>query len=250
MGEAGDGGRSGAALQAARDRVIVAIDSPLLRLYTRLRFLILPLRHFERIDRFLPSQGLVLDVACGWGLFVSTFGQTHPGARFVGCDLDEGRLASGRGLIGRLGLPNVTLESADLADWEPPEPPSAAYLFFILHHLPREKAVDLLLAIGRHLPVGGRVVVKEILTAPRWKALFTYLMDVVHAGDTEVLYWSLDELRTVLEVLGYEVDASDITNWTPYPQGLFLAIKRREVDPDRVRDLLCPAGRYAAPAAA
>lgn len=228
-------------------RIAAAIEHPLLRLYTRLRFQILPLGHFESINRFLPAEGLILDVACGWGLFAMTFAQTHPGARVLGCDLHARRLATGRRLIERMGLRNVELIQADVREWRAPAEFSGACLFFILHHLPREKAVELLIGLTGQLPVGGRLVLEEILTRPRWKAWFCRVMDVIHMGDADVHYWTLAELTAVLEALGYDTEARDITNWTPYPHGLFLAARAREVTPEAARDALCPGGVYRDP---
>ena len=229
---------------AALRRLLGAIDHPLLRLYSRLRYYILPREEIEAIDRFLPERGVILDLACGFGLFVNAFAQTHPDCTLIGCDLDRRRLATGRRLAQRLGLTNVRFLAADLEHYDPPKDFQGVCLLFILHHMPRETALELLLRLIRALPLDGRLAIEEILTHPWHKALYCRVMDRLHAGPGFVRYWSLKELTGVLEALGCEVEARDVRTWTPYPQGVCLARKVRRLDEAAFRQRFLPQGRY------
>ena len=72
-------------------RVIAAYDAPIIRAYSRGRFLILRQRFLDEIGQYLPDEGVVLDVGCGFGLFSLYYAQLVPGARFCSeCGTPQG----------------------------------------------------------------------------------------------------------------------------------------------------------------
>ena len=58
--------------------IIRAYDSFIVRLYCLLRFRILRGRFLEEINQFLPAEGNVFEVGCGFGLFGLYFGRVSP----------------------------------------------------------------------------------------------------------------------------------------------------------------------------
>src|ERR1700722_11367903 len=57
----------------------------------------------------------VLDIGCGDGANITPMAVAYPGSRFVGFDLSERAIERGREIIDALKLPNVRLETQDLA---------------------------------------------------------------------------------------------------------------------------------------
>jgi methyltransferase-like protein len=64
----------------------------------------------------------VLELGCGAGKGLISYGLTHPHSTFVGIDLAETAVAAGNALIAELGLANVRLLHGDLAKFESDEP--------------------------------------------------------------------------------------------------------------------------------
>lgn len=88
-----------------------------------------PERHPDRLRVVAALRGLtaapfsncsVLDIGCGVGADMIHFALSAPDSTFHGFDISEEHLAIGRGLIERLQLSNVTLESADIANFTSP----------------------------------------------------------------------------------------------------------------------------------
>jgi hypothetical protein len=65
------------------------------------------------------SRCRVLELACGDGGNLIPTAFWHPGSRFVGVDLAENPIASGRELAAHLGLRNLTLEAKDILTMGP-----------------------------------------------------------------------------------------------------------------------------------
>lgn len=85
-----------------------------------------PERHPDRLRVVAALRGLtaapfsncsVLDIGCGIGADMIHFALSAPASTFHGFDISEEHLSIGRGLIERLHLQNVTLESADIANF-------------------------------------------------------------------------------------------------------------------------------------
>ena len=65
-------------------RIIDAYDSAVIRAYATVRFRILRQRFIEEIGQYLPEDGDVLDIGCGFGLFAFAFAQDRPRLRIRG----------------------------------------------------------------------------------------------------------------------------------------------------------------------
>ncbi len=59
-------------------RVVAAYDDPIIRAYSWGRFLILRQRFLDEIGQYLPDEGTVLDIGCGFGLFSLYYAQLLP----------------------------------------------------------------------------------------------------------------------------------------------------------------------------
>ncbi len=61
----------------------------------------------EVLERVLPKQGTVLEIASGTGQHVIHFAQHLPALTFIPSDIDESNLESIRAWLAEAGLPNV-----------------------------------------------------------------------------------------------------------------------------------------------
>lgn len=65
-----------------------------------------------------PDACRLLEVGCGDGLQLLALALAYPRSRFVGVDLSANAIARGEALRAQLGLANLHLVAADLAEWD------------------------------------------------------------------------------------------------------------------------------------
>lgn len=206
-------------------RIVGAYRSPVVRAYSRCRFLILRQRFLSEIGQYLPARGRVLDVGCGFGLFGCYFAATHPDLELVGFDLDTRRIEMARATATRLGIENFTCSVDDAASYVPDRTFDAAYMLDIVHHIPAERVEPLLAGIYRSLRPGGRLIVKDVDTEPAYKRWFTWWLDKAVDPRAPVNYWSGDELVAVLNRVGFQTYRHAMVDFLPYPHAIYVCQK-------------------------
>jgi SAM-dependent methyltransferase len=207
--------------------IIRAYDSLLVRSYCVLRFRIIRGRFLEEIRQFLPRDGTVFEVGCGFGLFGLYFARACPGLRIRGIDVDGRRVALAESARRRLGVENVAFEVGDAESVEVPHELDGCYMLDLLHHVPRPVAVSLIRQVYERLRPGGVFVVKDVDTRPRYKMWFTWLLDVLMTRGELPRYWSADDLTGALEREGFGVIRYAMVDLLPYPHQLYVCVKPR-----------------------
>jgi 2-polyprenyl-3-methyl-5-hydroxy-6-metoxy-1,4-benzoquinol methylase len=208
-------------------RIVAAYDDGIVRAYCRVRFGILRQRFLDEIGQYLPDDGPVLDIGCGFGLFSLYYAVTGP-RRFVrGIDLNPRRIALARRAAARLGLDNVEYEEGDARDFKGDGELAAAYMLDIVHHVPPSTVPPLLAALHRCLPVGGMLVLKDVDTRPAPKRWFTWILDKALAPGAPVHYWRAEALGALLDRTGFRVRRHLMVDLLPYPHVLYVCERRR-----------------------
>jgi 2-polyprenyl-3-methyl-5-hydroxy-6-metoxy-1,4-benzoquinol methylase len=202
--------------------IVSSYDDPVIRMYSRVRFTILRQIFLEEIGQYLPRDGRVLDLGCGFGLFSLYFAALAPERCITGVDQNERRIELARASAARLGLSNVDYHVGDGLDWTTDESFDAIYLLDLLHHLPRASVAGFLEQLRARLRPGGVLVLKDIEDRPRWKVLFTLALDRLMVGSEPIHYWSPPELAAVLESLGFQVVRHRMRDFLPYPHIVYV----------------------------
>jgi SAM-dependent methyltransferase len=206
--------------------IIRAYDDPLVRAYCWVRFGILRQRFLDEIGQYLPDDGPVLDIGCGFGLFSLYYAATGP-RRFVrGLDRDGRRIALARRAAARLGIDNVAYVEGDALDFKGVGEATAAYMLDIVHHVPRPAVPPLLRQLRHALVPGAPLLVKDVDRRPAPKRWFTWALDKTMAPRTPVDYWSADDLQAALEASGFRVRRHLMIDLLPYPHVLYVAEAR------------------------
>jgi len=81
---------------ATARRIIRAYDDPIVRAYCWARFSILRQRFLDEIGQYLPQEGPILDIGCGFGLFSLYYAATGRRRLLRGLDLNPRRIAQAR----------------------------------------------------------------------------------------------------------------------------------------------------------
>jgi len=206
--------------------VIRAYDDPIVRAYCWGRFWILRQRFLDEVGQYLPRQGRVLDLGCGFGLFSLYYASVLPGIAIDGIDLNPRRIAMARKAAERLGLTNARYEVGNATDFRGGRLYDAAYMLDIVHHIPPDTVRPLLEQMAKSLPVGARLLVKDVDRRPAWKRWFTHALDKVMDPGTPVRYWAGDELQALLEEVGFTVYRHLMVDFLPYPHILYVCERR------------------------
>jgi cyclopropane fatty-acyl-phospholipid synthase-like methyltransferase len=202
--------------------VIRAYDDWIVRSYCWGRFWILRQRFLDEIGQYLPAQGRVLDIGCGFGLFSLYYASVRPGLRIEGIDRSASRIAMARRAARRLGLDNVQYEVGDARDFRGGESFDAAYMLDIVHHVPEETVRPLLEQLAKALPARGLLLIKDVDTRPAYKRWFTHALDRLMDPRSPVRYWSVEELEGLLGEVGFRVRRHLMVDFLPYPHVLYV----------------------------
>ena len=179
-------------------------QSPGVRRHTRLRAWSAPL---DAVVAALPRDGSLLDVGCGHGLVANEVALRSSGARVLGVDLSETKIASARASVGARN--NVEFRVAPL-EAVPESGFDAVSLVDVLYLVPERSWTSFLKNCLGKLRPGGIFVLKEIGTEPWWKFERLKLQEFMSTrilritkGDT-MHFESGDELRQRLLSVGFE----------------------------------------------
>ncbi len=204
-------------------RVIAAYDDPIIRAYSWGRFLILRQRFLDEIGQYLPDEGTILDIGCGFGLFSLYYAQVLPAASFRGLDLDARRIAIATEAARRLGLVNTAYAVGDARGFRASGGEhAAAYMLDIVHHVPSETVGPILAELHKAIRPGGRLIVKDVDTQPAYKRWFTHALDLLMSPGGVIHYWPAGELQALLQRTGFRVYRHLMVDFLPYPHVLFV----------------------------
>jgi len=206
--------------------VIDAFEDRIVRGYCWGRFWILRQRFLDEIGQYLPQEGRVLDLGCGFGLFSLYYASVYPGLRLEGLDRNPRRVAMAQAAARKLGLRNVRYEVGDVMDFQGRGVVDAAYMLDIIHHIPEQAVRPLLEQIAKILPRGGRLLIKDVDRRPFYKRWFTHALDKVMDPGTPVRYWDADDLAGVLREVGFAVHRHLMVDLLPYPHILYICERR------------------------
>jgi ubiquinone/menaquinone biosynthesis C-methylase UbiE len=207
-------------------RVIEAYDDPIIRAYSWGRFLILRQRFLDEIGQYLPNEGTVLDIGCGFGLFSLYYAQLFPAVRFRGLDLNGRRIAIAAEAARRLGLTNTSYAVGDARTLRATDGEhAAAYMLDIVHHIPPETVEPLLGELYKTIRGGGRLIVKDVDTHPAYKRWFTHALDLLMSPRAAAHYWPAADLQALLQRIGFRVYRHLMVDFLPYPHVLFVCHK-------------------------
>jgi uncharacterized protein (DUF2062 family)/2-polyprenyl-3-methyl-5-hydroxy-6-metoxy-1,4-benzoquinol methylase len=153
----------------------------------------------------------VLDLGCGRGV-TAALAASAPGGfardrSYLGVDASERHVRAAREALH--DVPGVSFLAADLRDFDPP-PADLVLLVDVLRRLPLSSQDALLRRLGRALPPGATLMVREVDAAAgarfRWTAILEFLSALLpgrphhHPG-----YRRASDLRNALVAAGFDV---------------------------------------------
>jgi len=110
------------------------------------------------IPQLCPGDGEVLVTGCGMGILTARLALAFPGRPIRAVDTDGRKLGLARAALGPSSP--VTFVEGDIRAVDPGSP-GTALLVDVLHYWPEEAQREILAAVARSLPAGGRLVFRD-----------------------------------------------------------------------------------------
>ncbi len=161
-----------ASLTSAASRLFA--EAPLLvRLRQRGRPRICP---YELLIEQVPAGSSVLDVGCGSGLFLGLLDVAGKLSRGLGLDASAGAIAAAQAMAQR--RPHLEFRRLDVTGAWPAGEYDIVSMVDLMHHLPLDSRAAVFAQAAAHLAPGGRLIYKDMVARPRWRALANRLHDL------------------------------------------------------------------------
>jgi len=207
-------------------QIISSYSNLIIRLYSTVRFRVIPLRFLNELSQYIPEEGQVLDLGCGFGLFTLYFAALRPKTQFLGVDFSRSRIAMAHRSSRTLGLKNATFICSDIRNFDATGTRfNAVITLDLMHHLPVEDGNKVIEAIQSDwLSSDGLFIMKDVTTWPRLMLYFTFALDFIMNPRDSFYYRSAGTWINELTRLGFAgVERHYLWDILPYPHILLVA---------------------------
>lgn len=189
-------------------------------LYAKLRWRLCP---YEKIERYVPQKGKIIDIGCGYGLFSNLLALKSPKREAIGIDWSEKRIRAAKRTINtqnlkfyRKNINEMRLNNCD-----------SIVMLDVLHHLPSKVQRNLLLKIFSGLKEGGSLIIQDVDKKPFWKYLIVKSIDTLVNLGRPICYCFPQQLCGLLRQIGFKVKVVKIDKGLPLPDVLFVCNKEK-----------------------
>jgi len=189
-------------------------------LYARMRWRLCP---FEEIERYVPREGTIIDIGCGYGL-LANFLALRSGKRDVtGVDLSVGRIrVAQKTTDNRKKVQFKLMNALDLQSGEY----STVVMSDFLHHIDYQAQQELLARCYQKLPPGGLLIIEEVDNRPLWKYWFAVISDkILNVGERQ-FFRNYRDFQKLLQRIGFLVRTKKVDKGIPLSDILFICRKK------------------------
>lgn len=176
---------------------------------------------FEALERFVPKDGQIVDLGCGYGIFANLLGVMSEKRKILGVDLDDSKMRH-----AAKGIRNVDFRIADITKTEI-APVDCILLIHVLHHLNAyEEQEPLLKACVEKLKSGGKLIIAEIDRKPRWKFFLTRIADRILYNFHKPYYRFPEKMIALLGKFPVGIKTEIMHQGTPFSHITYICTKK------------------------
>ena len=185
---------------------------------------------FPSLARYLPDGEVFVDLGCGYGVWAFYLAQLRPQVRILGSDPDDDKVQVAAAIARQNGLTRLEFSTGKAQDISLPAC-SLISLVDILYLIPYDEQIEILQKCAAALLPGGRIMIKEIGSRPRWKYLVNYLEEVLAVRvlritrGSEFYFRNEQDWKDILDDLGLQASVIQLDAGYPHPHVLILGEK-------------------------
>jgi len=188
-------------------------------LYAYLRWRLCP---FEQIEKYIPKEGRVIDIGCGYGLLANFLTLKSNRRDVTGIDLSGKRISAAQKTTGdrnKIRFKLVNVLDLRLGKY------CAMVMSDFLHHINYKAQEELLARCYQKIPSGGLLIIEEVDNRPLWKYWFNTTVDKILNIGEGIFFRNQREFRELLERIGFKVSVENAHKGLPLSDILFICKK-------------------------
>jgi 2-polyprenyl-3-methyl-5-hydroxy-6-metoxy-1,4-benzoquinol methylase len=183
------------------------------------------------LDQYLPKQGLILDLGCGYGVFSHLISTACPSRIVVGIDMASHRIEVAKKSV--IPERNVKFYVEDIRKAQIPQC-DAIIMIDVLYMLPYQEQEQMLTRCYERLNNGGVLVIKDNARSPRWKYAYMYIEEMIktrskiygkESKKSLLCHWDTKEFLMLLSKIGFSASMIPLKSYLPYPGVFYICHK-------------------------
>jgi 2-polyprenyl-3-methyl-5-hydroxy-6-metoxy-1,4-benzoquinol methylase len=168
------------------------------RFYVFIRSLILPV---VQLESFIPSQGKILDVGCGYGFIAHCLSLSAPMREITGTDINSHRISIAK--LSANGYKNLKFKIINLIPVD--QKYNCILAVDLFHHLSGAEKITFAKLCRQALSKNGTLVLKEIDPANKPKYFVNLIHDKITTGFQRLEYWPSAKMLDFFSLYGFKL---------------------------------------------
>jgi trans-aconitate methyltransferase len=167
------------------------------------------------LEQYLPKNGLIIDLGCGYGIIDHLLSFSYPNRKIVGFDVSRIRIESAK----KTNSDNVDFQLADIREAQF-SVSDAIIIIDIFYLLPYQDQENVLTKCYERLRPNGVMIIKDTDKSASWRFRYTYAEEKIKtklgiygkevkdqslSGQNELYYRSSDDFAMLLQKIGLDV---------------------------------------------
>ncbi len=185
-------------------------------LYAYLRWRLCP---FEEIEEYVPKEGPIIDIGCGYGLLANFLVLKSAERDVTGVDLSEKRISIAQKTTDnrkRICFKLVNVLDLQLGKYR------AMVMSDFLHHIDYKTQEELLVRCYQKIAPGGLLIIEEVDNRPLCKYWFNTIVDIMLNIGEGIFFRNQREFRELLERIGFKVSIKKAHKGIPLSDILYI----------------------------
>lgn len=191
-------------------------------LYAYLRWRLCP---FEQIEKYIPREGRVIDIGCGYGLLANFLALKSNRRDVTGVDLSEKRISIAEKTSDN--RKNIRFKLVNVLGLQL-EKYCAMVMSDFLHHIDYKAQKELLLRCYQKIAPGGLLIIEEVDNRPLWKYWFNTMVDKILNIGEGIFFHNQREFQELLERIGFKVSIKKAHRGIPLSDILYICKKEKQ----------------------
>lgn len=163
----------------------------------------------EMLEQYLPKNGLIVDLGCGYGIISHLLSFSNPSRKLIGFDVSQNRIKSAQ----KTQSDRVNFQLADIKEAQIPTC-NAIVIIDILYLLPYQDQERVLIKCFKKLDQDGALIIKDTDKSSGWRFRWTYLEEKIKTKlglygkeieNGSLFYLDSDDFIRLLKKIGFRV---------------------------------------------